>query len=423
MTITGRGVRPLGRGGSFVAGADDGEAFVYNPAGLADIDGVSLLIDGGLVLQRTHYDRVDSGGNKQPGVDGNYNFLPFPTLVVTYKPKKLPWVTFAGGVWVPYLGLNSYPADGPQRYSSISLDGSLVLVVQLAAAFRIHEHFWLGVGLQNMVINFKSLLKLSACTELNCAPEDPNFDSLTELNVHSTFTPSAVVGATLAYTKLRAGLTLQLPFFVNAEGQVRSKLPSDPFFANAEVKGQSASLSFTLPLILRGGVEYRPMPTMRIEVGFDYEAWSMQKEFTIQPKGIYIDGVPGIGKYYLNTLHVPRNMQDSVALHIGGEYEAFKRHVVFRLGYLFETSATPDETMSVLTSDGLHNMITVGMGVRMFGVRWDVGYGHMFTTDRTVTNSKSLQQNPIQPSLGVPVGNGTYKIDTDIVSVGLETRF
>ena len=88
MTITGRGARPLGRAGSFVAGADDGEAFVYNPAGLADIDGVSLLIDGGMVFQRTHYDRVDSGGNKQPGVDGGLNFLPFPTLWSPISPRS-----------------------------------------------------------------------------------------------------------------------------------------------------------------------------------------------------------------------------------------------------------------------------------------------------------------------------------------------
>ena len=31
-----RGVSPLGRGGAFVAGADDLGAIAYNPAGLAD---------------------------------------------------------------------------------------------------------------------------------------------------------------------------------------------------------------------------------------------------------------------------------------------------------------------------------------------------------------------------------------------------
>src|SRR5271169_3823767 len=39
-----RGVRPMGRAGAFVAGADDAGAVWYNPAGLADA-GSSLLMD------------------------------------------------------------------------------------------------------------------------------------------------------------------------------------------------------------------------------------------------------------------------------------------------------------------------------------------------------------------------------------------
>src|SRR6476659_9265879 len=156
MTLPGRGARPLGRAGSFVAGADDGEAMYYNPAGLVDVDDISVLIDGGMIFQRTHYERVDSGKNPQMAVDGQLNFLPFPTAVVTWKPRKLSRVTFHAGVWVPWLGLNSYPENGPQRYSNISLDGSLVLVPQFGASYRLHEHVWLGAGFQLLVMKFKS---------------------------------------------------------------------------------------------------------------------------------------------------------------------------------------------------------------------------------------------------------------------------
>jgi long-subunit fatty acid transport protein len=133
--------------------------------------------------------------------------------------------------------------------------------------------------------------------------------------------------------------------------------------------------------------------------------------------------VPGIGRYYLNTMKVVRGMNDSVSLHIGGEWEVWKRRTVLRAGYLFETSATPDATMSVLTSDGLKNMVTIGAGLKVFGkVRLDIGYGHVFYLDRNVTNSQSWQVNPIQPDIKVPVGNGLYKIDSDVISVGLDAR-
>jgi long-chain fatty acid transport protein len=422
MTLEGRGARPLGRAGSFVAGADDGGAIAYNPAGLADIEGISLLLDAGLVLQRTHYDRVDSGGNPQPGVDGNLNFLPFPTLSITWKPKKVNWLTIAGGVWVPYLGLNSYQEKGPQRYSNISLDGSLVLVAELAAAFRLHEHVWLGAGFQIMYLRFQSTVALSGCTELNCAPEDPGFDAPTHLDVTGV-TPSGIMGATFAWPKIRGGLSLQLPFWIHADGTVNSRLGSDPFFTNASVVGNSTSADLTIPLMLRLGLEYRPRRTVRVEIGFDYEAWSMQKDITIRPHGIYIDGVPGIGRYYLNTFKMVRNMQDTFSVHLGAEWEAIRGRLVVRAGYLFETSATPDSTMSVLTSDGLHNMVSLGLATRVKSVRIDFGYAHLFTSDRNVSNSVSLQLNPIKPSLARPVGNGRYKIDTDILALGLDGRW
>jgi long-chain fatty acid transport protein len=423
MFLPARGARPLGRAGSFVAGADDGGAIYYNPAGLSDIDGVSVLFDLGLNFNQVHYDRVDSGGNKLKGVDGDVDLLPIPTLAITWKPKKAPWFTLGGGVWAPYLGLNSYPETGPTRYSRVTLDGSLVLVMELAASFRLGDHFWLGAGFQNLYLNFKSRSTLSACTELNCAPEDTSFDSLTELNVTSAFTPSGIMGAILAYEKVRAGVSVQLPFFVRADGTVKTRLPTDPFFANSRVVGDSVSVSFDFPFMVRAGVEYRPIKPVRVELGFDYEAWSMLDKHTIQPHGIYIDGVPGVGRYYLNTMYIERHLEDTFSIHIGGEYEAIKDRLVVRAGYLFESNATPDEYHTVFSPDGTHNLIALGLSVKLKKVRLDLSYGHMFTTDRTVTNSKSLQLNPIQPSLAVPVGNGTYQIATDMLALGLDARF
>jgi long-chain fatty acid transport protein len=425
-----RGARALGRAGAFTAGVDDASAVYYNPAGLVDIDGVSLLVDGGLVLQRAGYDRVDSGGNAQPHVDGQMNLLPIPTLALTWKPQKIRgrWLTVALGVYAPYIGVNSWPETGPQRYSNITINGSLLAVAELAVALRLKDWLWLGVGLQNMVLHFHSRVMLSACSGLNCAPENPSFDALTEVNSDAPFTPSGVIGAVFAWPKVRAGINLQLPYFVRSSGNVHSRLPSDPFFANAEVHGDAISLDFTLPLTLRVGSEYRPVPQLRLEIDLAYEAWSMEQNFTIRPHGVYISGVPALGNYYLNTMYITRGLRDTLGLALGAEYEILARKgggLVLRAGWALETSATPDETASVLTPDSLRNLLCVGVAARFGPVRLDLGYSHAFFSDRNVdyTKSRSLQLNPIQPAPAVFVGGGRYTIAADIVAAGLEARF
>jgi long-subunit fatty acid transport protein len=356
------------------------------------------------------------------------NILPLPTLALTWNPKQIKgrWVTFGLGVWVPYLGLDSWPENGPQRYSNISINGSLLGVVELAASFKITEWFRLGIGLQNMILHFHSRVMLSGCSELNCAPEDPGFDTLTQVDTDSAFTPSGVIGAIFAWQKIRAGINLQLPFFVRSSGTVATRLPTDPFFANAAVNGNAISVDFNLPLTLRGGLEYRPWRRVRVELDMDYEAWSMQKELKITPHNVYISGVPGVGNYYLAPMSLVRGMNDTFGLNLGAEITTLDRvmgGMVLRAGYALETSATPDETASVLTPDALRNVIAIGGALLLGPVRLDLGYSHIFFADRNVTNSRSLQLNPIQPSLAFPVGNCRYTVSADVLTAGLEARW
>jgi long-chain fatty acid transport protein len=116
-------------------------------------------------------------------------------------------------------------------------------------------------------------------------------------------------------------------------------------------------------------------------------------------------------------------MNDSFSAHLGGEFDAIEKRLTVRAGYLFESSAVPDKTLTVLTPDGTKHLVAVGASLRLGSVRLDAAYAHVFQGDRTVTNSQSLQLNPIQPSLAVPVGNGKYAVSTDILALGIEGRF
>src|SRR5262249_37107662 len=157
-----------------------------------------------------------------------------------------------------------------------------------------------------------------------------------------------------------------------------SRLPSDPMFANAMLNGSAVSVDFNLPLTVRAGIEVRPLRKLRLEADFDYEAWSMQDRLTILPHNIFISGVPGVGKYYLNTMTIPRSLSDTFAVHIGGEYEALRHRLWVRAGWALDTNSTPDATASVLIPDALRNLLCVGLGLQVWIARVDIGYAHVF---------------------------------------------
>src|SRR5687767_3847057 len=87
-----RGVRPMGRAGAFVAGADDLGAVWYNPAGLADAK-TGLLTDFAVLRFSADFTRelriVDADDTvryvKSPTVSGTSPIIPFPTIAGSYN--------------------------------------------------------------------------------------------------------------------------------------------------------------------------------------------------------------------------------------------------------------------------------------------------------------------------------------------------
>ena len=106
-----RGVRPLGRAGAFVAGADDPNAMSYNPAGLAfAVNGA--LVDFGLPLHYTDFTRQNPvSGEFMPTVRGQGLTLPSPTMAAVYRFESLPEVTFGSSVHADYPLLQNWPDE------------------------------------------------------------------------------------------------------------------------------------------------------------------------------------------------------------------------------------------------------------------------------------------------------------------------
>src|SRR5262245_29850252 len=109
LFVTPHGARPLGRGGAFVAGADDLNAIYYNPAGVANIDygqtGWSGFLDAAFILQNVAYTR-DENGIIRPTVRADEALIGAAPLFIPQlafaKKLKREWGTmsFGFGVWI-----------------------------------------------------------------------------------------------------------------------------------------------------------------------------------------------------------------------------------------------------------------------------------------------------------------------------------
>ncbi len=447
-----RGVRPLARGGAFVAGADDIGAIWYNPAGLADA-GTSFMIDAAWLNYSASFTRrsrvVDSGGTVRvydfPQVDGTTRFIPIPTLGFSYnfgdkrKGESLkPW-TFAFGTYAPYAGITSFPLStnsqpAPSRYSLVSLDGSLLLVLGAYLAYKPLPNLAIAAGFEALVGTFQSsvVFNTNPSDRLIGAPEDPAYDAFSQLKVGPIFSPSAKIGATwVPDPHVRLGICGQLPHWINAPASVNVKLPSAAPFDHASQDGTSARVKFRLPAIVRLGVEVRPVPALRVELAYVHEFWSLHDTIDISPQNVSLVNVTGFpSPFPVGKITLARGFQDSNSVHLGGEYRApFSNHAIdLRAGVAFEQSAIPRAYLSPLTID--MNKVTVALGVGIHvnpHWRFDATYAHIFAFDVDVSPEEAAitRVNPVRgnPTPVEAVNGGHYSASANVFGVGLNYLF
>ena len=449
-----RGVRPLGRGGAFVAGADDLGAIWYNPAGIVDAPS-SILVDASWLNYSSDYTRqaltTSATGTTfvqtLPTVQGRTSVLPVPTIAASYRFGDRQQYAIAGGIYAPMTPVTSYPMtitnpDGsqgpaPQRYSLISLDGSALVVVGLWFAYKPVEELRIGLGVQMLTGTFKSTVDFSACPPDNlvCAAENPSYDAYSQLKVGPIFAPSGNLGVTYVPAKiLRIGVSGQLPFVVSSPATVDVRLPTAVVFDSASQQGDRAHVGFELPPVFRVGVEVRPLDEehdLRIEVAYVREFWSVHQSIDITPENIQLLNVTGFpSPFAVSGISIPRGGQDSNSVRLGGEYKfaVGDYKLQSRLGLAYETSGIQTAYVSPLTIDSSKVLAALGGGLYIGEhVRLDAVYSHVFASDVTVTPQEAAvpRVNPVKgnPTQTASVNGGTYTARADVIGVGMQYRF
>jgi long-chain fatty acid transport protein len=296
----------------------------------------------------------------------------------------------------------------------------------------------LGIGLQALVGTFKSTSVFSAspADRLVAAPEDPTYDSFSELKVGPIFSPSANIGATFIPDEhIRIGISAQAPHWINAPAKVSVRLPTAVPFDNAVQSGNDAHVTFRLPAVVRLGVEarnyFKKDLLLRVEATYIREFWSLHDTIDVQGDNIQLLNVTGFpSPYAVPKISLPRNFEDSNSYHLGGELTFTFMGYVWdaRMGASYEKSAIPPAWLSPLTIDTDKFTVAIGAGLHI-GQHWrlDGTYAHVFASDATVDPGEAQipRINPVRgnPTKTEAINGGAYSARADVLGVGLNYKF
>ena len=439
LYFTDRGVRPMGRGGAFVAGADDLGAIWYNPAGLVDA-GSAVLADFTWLSVGVEYSRqlqiADNDGSLQVVdsalIEGSAPFLPLPTLAVSYQLNHE--FTLAGGVYAPYVALPIFEAtiDGqpsPARYALGSFAGSQMALPGFWVGYKLNDMFRFGAGVQALVGTVRTTITFSASPQdrLIGAPEQPEYDAAAALEIGPIFAPSASLGAIAVLDPaVRVGLSGQLKTHIESEGRLKIRLPSSVAFDTARVKGDTVDVAFDFAPILRAGVEFRPDETLRVEVAWVREFWSVHDVIHVEPRAMSIDGIVGMPpELAMPNIDIPREFQDADSFRVGVEWETLvgERRVDARAGLSYDSGAVPTEYISLSSLDFDKTIVSIGGSLHV-DAHWrvDALYGHVFGADASVVPSSAQipRVNPLSGNAPLEaINGGDYSVSADLIGVGV----
>ena len=428
--LPGRGVRPMGRAGAFVAsGEGDLNSLWYNPANLALLPHTKLTVDVAGLNLGFRFQRAPR--TTQSGATVEYgevrNSAP-PELIPQLSvggPTGVDKLSWAAGFYAPYMSGSTCPASGPQRYTLISNDGSVLAFLNATLAYQIGDAVRIGAGFVNVIGAFQVINVTSGYTGLYGRPEDEDLDILSKIELHSYFNPAANIGL---WAKLADNVQMAVSFQTPTElrdddAKLTVRMPSSPAFDNARLTNNTLAASMQLPAVVRVGLRYVHQ-TFDIELAGVWEGWSVFEELQAEPNDIEVEGVPGIGSIPVGPLNVPEHYQDTFSVRLGGDYH-LDPDWSLRTGYAWEKGAIRDSYYSVFSPDSDKHLIAGGLSWSTGSWTLDASAAYYVFADRHIEDSQVRQINPTDADkeLATVVGNGDYSASYFVFGLGVNYAF
>jgi long-chain fatty acid transport protein len=362
-----QGARAMGGAGAFTARADDPSSMYFNPAGLARVDGRSLLVSPNLLYYKSEF----SGAAPAPGfgVEEETKGQFFPPFAAYYGHGL---GRFAAGIGVmnPY-GLQ-VEWDDPATFTgrTISTRSKITpFYFTPTVAFSAGPTFRVGAG-ASLVLSTVGLSRyLQAYNPIDDETEDIG---TLDLDSHTGFGAGYNVGLQWwPGERMRYGLTWRSEVEIDYDGQADfTQLPSgnptfDGIVAATFPPDQRFETAVTFPAQASFGVARQFSPAFAGEVNVNWTQWSSFDRLDLS-----------FGTTPANNLSITEDWSDAWNVRVGVEHrlDGGSSPWAWRAGWYYDESPQPTEGVGPLLPDANRHGLTAGLGWRGERVAFDA-YG------------------------------------------------
>jgi long-chain fatty acid transport protein len=352
--IVDQGAEATARGDAFTATADNPSAIYYNPAGITQLAGQSVLLGGYAIYLQTKYTNagISTRTKDQIGLA--------PQIFYTNTLKNSP-ITLGIGVYAPFgLGLE-YPDDNPFRAQA--LKGSIQdITVNPVIAWRINKFLSVaaGVTLNETSAELKTGLPLPF-------PAPGNYFDFKGSGYTTGFNLGAMWQPTVQHS---FGISYHSETITDIKGHTTTFIPQNPYFS--EFLSQNADGRFVFPQFIQAGYSYRPTPDWNIEFDLDWTDWHSLKTVTLNQD---VSG-PQL---------IPFNWQSSFMYELGAT-RYFAQDYHFSLGFVYSQTSVPDSSFSPAIPDSDRYILSTGLGWKKGRFSWDFAYQFAYGPPRAISN-------------------------------------
>ncbi len=442
-----RGAGSIAKGGTGIADPVTLESMVINPGTLSFEKGFNWHLDVGIIYKRIGFKRQNAFSQRDSNQDlasenlldksyprvTNSNLpLMAPALYLNYNVKDDLSLGFA--FFTPYGTMRKYNPKGPGRYVLVR-DESYLLNTFFQAAYRISPKFRFGAafGFSHFVVDIDQAVS----GELGVRPiqiaENRDYDHYAQIRASQFFIPRWQLGL---WIKEMAGfnfaLSFEAPFALDAPGEVQFQKSAHYFFNSTRFPGQEGEppgkcrFQTQFPWTINLGISKALSTNISVEMVYVFEAWSMHREILLKDEEIIIKNPIGLEKYVMGDQKIQKNGQNTHSIRVGAK-QVINQQFDLYYGVGFETSALPDETISIQLADGNKYWGSMGTGIRLNQTSLIFGLQFIYYPEKIVNNGIFKSINPTykeENPRGRPIQNdGIYNIYAIIFSMGVKDLF